>query len=82
MSTNGYRLVNCSICGKAFRSNRSHATTCSVNCRMKKSRQGRAKKGVTVPANNVTEVTLSYLDFLAAREGFLTMPTPEDWQNS
>jgi len=81
-ATSGYLLRNCIVCGKAFRTNRYHAKTCSDACRQKhyrdskKSKQGRA---VTTP-ENVTDVTLSYLDYLL--NVTLTMPVAEDWQNS
>lgn len=82
MSEYGYRIANCSECGKAFRTNRAHTTTCSPACRQKKYRKNK-KRGSAGEGNRlvetVTHVTLSYLDWLVAKE--LSPNTPEDWQN-
>lgn len=82
MQGQGYRIVNCSVCGKAFRTNRAHTTTCSPKCRQKKYRL--TKKNTSAgegksQVESVTGVTLSYLDWLVDR--VLTMPVAEDWQN-
>lgn len=82
MSTNGYRIANCSECGKAFRTNRAHTTTCSDACRQKKYRNSKRKNKVgegSSQTESVTGVTLSYLDWLVSHE--LSLNTPEDWQN-
>jgi len=76
MSDSQYLLKNCEVCGKAFSTSRRHAKCCSDKCRKKLSRQGRAKK----QPENVTQVTLSYLDYLVGKH--LTMPVAEDWQNA
>jgi len=81
MAHSKYILKNCEICGKNFRTSRQHATTCSPACRMKKMRQGRARTTKNIQVENVTNVTLSYLDWLIEREVQFTMPTPEEWQN-
>jgi len=79
-SDNKYLLRNCIVCGKAFRTARYHAKTCSNACRMKHSRAGQKKK------TQVETVTMSYLEWLlddqrlTMHEG-LSPNTPEDWQN-
>jgi len=82
MSNVGYRIANCSECGKAFRTNRAHTTTCSPACRQKKYRKSKQKKqageGESL-VESVTHVTLSYLDWLVSTQ--LSSTTPEDWQN-
>jgi len=82
MAHSRYLLKNCEICGAAFWSSRAHATTCSPKCRMKKMRQGRARTQKNITTENVTNVTLSYLDWLIEREVHMTMPVAEDWQNT
>lgn len=81
MHGEGYRLINCEICGKAFRTNRSHTTTCSPACKQKKYRMNKKNKAGQGrrEAENVTGVTLSYLDWLVSTQ--LSFNSPEDWQN-
>lgn len=56
-----YRIKNCVVCGKAFRSARHHAKTCSGACRSKLSRVGQKKSNA-----GYAGVTLQQLDMLAA----------------
>ena len=75
-----YLLKNCIVCGNAFRTSRFHAEFCSGACRQKNYRQQKKKAGQGgSQGENVTGVTLSYLDWLVDRVS--TMPVAEDWQN-
>jgi len=76
MPQSGYLLINCEICGKEFRTNRAHATTCSPACRQKKYRKSKKKQTVGQGGIQVESVTLSYLDWLVGK--VLTMPIAED----
>jgi predicted nucleic acid-binding Zn ribbon protein len=78
--TSQYLLKNCIVCGKAFRTARFHTKTCSPACRQKHYRQNKAGKGKQATTENVTVVTLSYLDWLLEKNQPMLMPVAEDWQ--
>lgn len=80
--TSRYLLKNCLMCGKAFRTSRYHAKTCSPACRQKHYRQSKAGQGKATPTENVTGVTLSYLDWLLEKNQPMFMPVAEDWQTA
>lgn len=60
-----YRIFNCEVCGKGFRSARQHVRTCSPTCRKQLSRAGQGRKA----RKNETGVTLHQLEMLVKRHG-------------
>jgi len=80
-SKHGYLTQRCEVCGQIFHSNRYHAATCSNKCRQKKYRRDKKKAGQgNSQVETVTDVTLSYLEFLLAKHTSQNM-WAEDWQN-